>query len=107
MPPELQRVVWVVSFAERERTRPAEVSPVTAEEGRYFLTVPVSPSGEQLNGSIFRSDGAYSLVERGNGCVKKTGSVRSISTTSRLRAASTCSRSTEVNAAEWSSPLVG
>ena len=49
----------------------------------YFLIVPVTPSGEQLNGSIFSADGAYSFLDRGNGCLKNSGSVRSISTTRR------------------------
>lgn len=49
----------------------------------YLRTVPVTPSGEQLNGSIFKSDGAYSIVARENGCVKNSGSVISTSTTSR------------------------
>jgi len=40
----------------------------------YFRMVPVTPSCEQLNGSIFRSDGANSIVARGNGCVKNSGS---------------------------------
>jgi len=53
----------------------------TAES--YLRTVPVTPSGEQLNGSIFKSDAAYSIVACEKGCVKKSGSVISISTTSR------------------------
>ena len=36
-------------------------------ESCHFRIVPVTPSGEQLNGSIFRSDAAYSIVARGNG----------------------------------------
>src|ERR1051325_7155374 len=72
-----------------------------------FLIVPVTPSGEQLNGSIFRFDGAYSLVARGNACLKKSGSVMSTSSTIRCRAASRCGRSTVVSAAECSSPFVG
>lgn len=50
---------------------------------RELRIVPVTPSGEQLNGSILRSEGAYSIVDRGNGFVKNTGSTESISTTSR------------------------
>src|SRR5215204_5950096 len=73
----------------------------------YFLIVPVTPSREQLKGSIFRADGAYSFVERGNGCVKNSGSAKSTSRTSRWRAASKRSRSTDVSAAECSRPLVG
>jgi hypothetical protein len=49
----------------------------------YFLIVPVTPSGEQLNGSIFSADAAYSFLDRGNGCLKNSGSARSISTTRR------------------------
>ena len=59
-------------FASRKRRSWGRLS----RPGRYFLAaliVPVTPSGEQLNGSIFSSDGAYSLVERGNGCLKNSG----------------------------------
>ena len=45
------------------------------------------------------------MVARGNGCLKNSGSAISISTTSRWRAASRRSRSTEVSAAECSSPF--
>ncbi len=55
----------------------------------YFRIVPVNPSGEHLNGSIFRSEGKYSVAARGNGCLKNSGSAISTSTTSRCLAVST------------------
>src|SRR5687768_8380339 len=77
------------------------------ERGDYFLMLPVTPSGEQLNGSIFNADGAYSIVALGNGTLKNSGSIISLSTTRRWRAASKLRRSTVVRAAECSRPLVG
>jgi hypothetical protein len=55
----------------------------------YFRIVPVTPSGEHLNGSIFKSEGEYSVAARGNACLKNSGSVISTSTTSRCLAIST------------------
>src|SRR6185436_997074 len=97
--------VWFGALA--ESTVPGFRQPEIQPAYVFFLMVPVTPSGEQLNGSIFRFDGAYSLVPRGNGCLKYSGSVMSTSSTRRWRAASKCRRSIVVSAAECSSPFVG
>src|SRR5687768_13553082 len=94
-------------FASRKRRG---LGPLALGPEAYFfalLIVPVTPSREQLNGSILRLDGAYSLVARGNGCLKNSMSAMSTSRTRRWRVASSRSRSTLVSAAECSSPLVG
>src|SRR5688572_14066958 len=69
-----------ISPAGKRRVAGAGFSrPGPPEGGPYFcadLIVPVTPSREQLNGSIFRFEGAYSLVDRGNACLKNSGSSR-------------------------------
>ncbi len=67
-----------VQFPAVRMTIATSISPRSA-----YLMGPVNPSGVHLKGSIFKSDGEYSFVERGKGCLKNSGSIKSISTTRR------------------------
>src|SRR4030095_2988686 len=82
-----ERSIHGKSEEDDDKDPPVELVPFCGH--LYLRIVPVSPSGEHLNGSIFRSEGEYSDAACGNGCLKKSGSVISNSTTRRCLTVST------------------